>query len=91
MDIGTLCFRIDYTYIFQNKNYRPNDYTLKTAAFRICSVKSCVNKFNKKIKESGYNVNNNIRALDMAFSNNIFDEDKKILENIFVDETLIIE
>ena len=36
INIGTLCLRIDYSYVMFNRNRRPDDWTLSTAAFKIC-------------------------------------------------------
>ena len=82
--IGTLCLRIDQISLFQNPNFRPNDFTLVQAAFRVCPALVCVEEINQKIRSSKkYLEQSNIIELDKVDMANIEDDDKKVLKRLF--------
>ena len=94
IDIGTLCLRTDHSYIFQNRNYRKDDFTIKTVAFRVCMEISCVMEINtkirnKKFKEELGNITN-IQPLETISTEHIFDDDRIVCSEMFKNENLLI-
>ena len=69
---------------FKNPNFKPNDFTLFSAAVRICPTLACIEAMNKKIRSSkSYMEKSNITELqkvDMAY---VEDDDKKVLKRVF--------
>ena len=54
IDLGKLCLRVDSTQVFQNKNYRKDDFTMKMSPFRICIKQQCFTDINNKIRSDDY-------------------------------------
>ena len=89
IDIGTLCLRIDSTQVFQNKNYRKDDFTMKMSPFRICIKQQCFTDVNNKIRSNDFSRSNIgcIESIDLA---NIFDEDKATVKRMFINVVTFI-
>lgn len=82
--IGTLCIRIDQVSLFQNPNFRPDDFTLLSAAIRVCPKVVCVEEMNKNIRNSkSYKEASNIVQLLSVELARVEDDDRKILRNLF--------
>jgi hypothetical protein len=90
IDIGTLCLRTDYSYIFKNKNYRKDDFTIKTVAFRVCMTAACVREINVKIMSKKFREESNIQPLNTIRTGNIFDDDKIVCTEMLKDENVLI-
>ena len=91
IDIGKLCIRIDQTIVFQNKNYRKDDFTLKTYPFRICVKRSCFKDINDKIQRgANFLENSNIFCIESIDLSNIFDQDRVALKRNFKDDVMFV-
>jgi hypothetical protein len=82
--IGTLCIRTDYAYIFKNKNFKSDEFTLQMSAFRLCMKIKCFKDFNQKVVQTKkYTDESNIVAIDSIDLENVFDGDKVTVRNMF--------
>ena len=91
IDIGKLCIRIDQTIVFQNKNYRKDDFTLKTYPFRICVKRPCFKDINNKIqRRANFLENSNIFCIESIDLSNIFDQDRVALKRNFKDDVMFV-
>ena len=91
INLGVLCIRNDYTYIWQNPNYRNTDFTLTCAPFRVCNSLECVKQVNKKINtDRRLRDLSNITQVTQVRTDSIYDEDKQKILNTFKTSSIII-
>ena len=90
--LGNLCLRVDYTYLFVNRNFRSDEYSLKMSAFRICVKVKCFNDLNLKlIPKKNYREESNLPIIDRIDLANIFDNDKVTVRNMFRNEDVVLD
>ena len=95
LGLGTLCFRADVTFLFKNRNFKSDEYSLKLSPLRICVKIDCFKDMNQKIQPSQkYQDETNLPPIDTIDMKQIFDSDKIIVknmlkyENVFFDDTV---
>ena len=76
-ELGKLCLRLDYTHVFQNRNYKKDEFTLTTSPFRICVKLACFTDINTKIRtKANYCSRSNLHGIDQVDLAHVFDQDK---------------
>ena len=87
--LGNLCLRVDYTYLFVNRNFRSDECSLKMSAFRICMKVKCFTDLNLKvIPRKKYQEESNLPNIDRIDLENIYDNDKVSVRTMFRNENV---
>ena len=89
--LGNLCLRVDYTSMFINRHFKRDEYSLKSAPFRICTKIPCFKKVNLKfVHQTKYREESNLPAITTISLENIFDNDKTMVRYMFQNENVIV-
>ena len=86
ISIGTICLRLDHTYVFRNRNYKQEDWTLKSAPYRLCKKQECIAKFENKTLHSKAKEDTNLHAIQSIDIVNIFDNDQNTVRRLLKDK-----
>ena len=92
LGLGTLCFRADVTFLFKNRNFKIDEYSLKMSPLRICAKIDCFQDMNQKIQPSRkFQEETNLPIIDNIDMRQIFDSDKVIVKNLLKYENVIFD
>ena len=92
LGLGTLCFRADVAFLFQNRNFKIDEYSLKMSPLRICAKIDCFQDMNQKIQPSRkFQEETNLPIFDNIDMRHIFDSDKVIVKNLLKYENVIFD
>ena len=92
MGLGTLCFRADVTFLFKNRNFKSDEYSLKLSPLRICVKIDCFKDMNQKIQPSQkYQDETNLPPIDTIDMKQIFDSDNIIVKNMLKYENVFFD
>ena len=90
--LGILCFRVDYTSLFKNRNFKRDEFSLKMAPFRICLQMKCFNDFSAKLlPNQKFREESNVPRIERVDLANIFDNDKIIVRNLYKNTQVIFD
>ena len=91
IDIGKLCLRIDHTQVFQNRNYKKDEFTLKTSPIRVCVKQPCFTDINSKVERRANFWNySNICSIERIDLSNVYDQDKITLKRKFKNDVTFV-
>ena len=89
--LGNLCLRVDYTSLFINRNFKSDEFSLRISPFRICTKISCFKDLNSKlVLQKKYREESNLPTIYTIELENIFDNDKTVVENLFQNENVVV-
>ena len=92
IDLGKLCLRIDHTHVFQNRNYKKDEFTLKTLPIRVCVKRPCFTDINSKVeRRANFWNNSNICSIETIDLSNVYDQDKVTLKRKFKDDVTFVQ
>ena len=90
--LGNLCLRVDYTSVFVNRNFRSDEFSLRMAPFRICMKISCFKDLNLRfVPRKKYREETNLPSIENIYLQNIFDNDKTTVNNLFQFENVVLD
>ena len=89
--LGCLCLRTDFTSLFINRNFKKDEFSLKTAPFRICMEVNCFNDFNNRVQpKNKYREESNLAIIGNIDLSHIFEVDKITVKNMFKNADVIL-